>query len=83
MSADSTTEAEHSATIDVLLAAAGVAVPEGERARLARLYPGLRASVDRFHDVDVGDGVQTGIHRPGEYRIVGESELADGVGSDR
>lgn len=53
-------------TVDVLLAAAGIDVPAPERDRLARLYPGLRASADRFHRIDVGDGVQAGIHRPGE-----------------
>lgn len=59
-------EAAARATVDALLAAAGIDVPAPERGRLARLYPGVRASADRFHRIDVGDGVQAGIHRPGE-----------------
>ncbi len=46
-----------------LLAGAGLDPPDDEVDRLAALYPGLRRSVDRFHAVDVGDGVTAAVFR--------------------
>jgi hypothetical protein len=50
-------------TVEALLQAAGVRPPEDEIERLAQLYPGLRASVDRFHEVATGDEVQAAVYR--------------------
>lgn len=50
-------------TVRALLAAAGVQPPEEEIERLAGLYPGLRAAVDRFHRVDAGDEVPAAVFR--------------------
>ena len=61
-----TEESENQATVDVLLAAAGLDVPEEERQRLARLYAPLRRSADRFYTVEVGDEVPAAIFRAGE-----------------
>lgn len=49
-----------------MLAAAGLAIPDDEAERLVRLYPGLRRSVDRFHDVGVGDEVTAAVFRAAE-----------------
>lgn len=51
------------ATVRVLLAASGLHPPEDEVERLARLYPGVRATVDRFHSIDVGDEVTAAVFR--------------------
>lgn len=55
-------------TVRTLLAAAGLQPPDDEVERLARLYPGLRRSVDRFHEIDTGDEVTAAVFRadPGE-----------------
>lgn len=50
-------------TVHVLLTAAGLTPPDAEVERLAKLYPGLRQSVDRFHAVDVGDEVTAAVFR--------------------
>ena len=50
-------------TVRVLLNAAGLNPPESEVERLAKLYPGMRRSVDRFHDIDVGDEVPAAVFR--------------------
>jgi hypothetical protein len=47
--------------VQALLAASGVTPPDDEVRRLAGLYPALRASVDRFHAVDVGDDVTAAV----------------------
>ena len=52
--------------VRVLLGEAGLDVPEAEVQRLAELYPGLRASVDRFYDVETGDGVGAAVFRADE-----------------
>ena len=51
------------ASFAALLAAAGLPVPDDEVERLAQLYPDLRASVDRFYAVDVGDEVPAAVFR--------------------
>ncbi|MFT7598133.1 MAG: hypothetical protein ACI8TP_001054 [Acidimicrobiales bacterium] len=60
------TDDEALATVGVLLRAAGLDVPEEEVQRLAGLYPGLRRSADRFHQVEVGDEVPSAIFRAGD-----------------
>lgn len=58
---------EPSEIVEVLLTAAGLGeVPSDEIERLATLYPGLRRSVDRFHDIDVGDDVTAAIFQAAE-----------------
>ena len=51
------------ATVRVLLTEAGLAPPEEEVARLAQLYPGMRKTVDRFHDIATGDEVTAAVYR--------------------
>ncbi len=48
-------------TVEHLLLAAGVDVPDTEVDRLAGLYPGLRGSVDKICAIDVGDEVQAAV----------------------
>ncbi len=48
------------------MAAAGLSPPDDEVRRLAGLYPGLRASADRFHNVDGGDEVPAAVFRAAE-----------------
>lgn len=60
-------------TVRALLAAAGLDVPGDEVDRLAKLYPGLRRSVDRYYRVPVGDEVTAAVYRavdaaPGDRR---------------
>ena len=50
-------------TVRALLAASGLHPPEDEVERLARLYPGLRRTVERFYGVDVGDEVPAAVFR--------------------
>ncbi|MEL6983772.1 MAG: hypothetical protein AAFO29_15210 [Actinomycetota bacterium] len=54
------------AQVSALLAAAGLEPPDSEIDRLAGLYPGLRRSLDRFHEVDTGDDVTAAVFRAGE-----------------
>ncbi len=54
---------ENLQTVRALLGAAGLTPPEEEVERLAGLYPGLRKSIDRFHDIDVGDEVTAAVFR--------------------
>ncbi len=56
------------ATVRVLLSEAGITVPDEELARLAQLYPALRHSVDRFHEVATGDEVTAALFRADEGR---------------
>lgn len=56
-------------TVDALLHAAGLDVPEDERSRLAGLYPALRRSADRFYEVEVGDEVPSAIFRAGDVVV--------------
>ena len=55
-------------TVRTMLAAAGLVIPDDEVERLARLYPGLRRSVDRYYDVPVGDEVMASVFRAAERR---------------
>ena len=59
-------EADARGTVDALLRAAGVAVPDEEAARLAGLYPALRRSVDRFYDVTTEDALPAARFDAGE-----------------
>lgn len=55
---------EPSQIVEVLLAEAGLQnMPTEELQRLAQLYPGLRRSVDRFHEIEVGDEVTAAVFR--------------------
>lgn len=65
---------ENLQTVKALLGAAGLAPPEDEVERLAGLYPALRKTLDRFHDVDAGDEVTAAVFR---------ADLADGTGEAR
>jgi hypothetical protein len=56
-------EVDHEAVVRTLVAAAGLTIPDDEIERLARLYPGLRRSVDRYYDVPVGDEVMASVFR--------------------
>lgn len=49
--------------VRALLDGAGLAPPQEEVERLAGLYPGLRKTVDRIHQVDVGDEVTAALFR--------------------
>ncbi|MGB5758115.1 MAG: hypothetical protein WBM50_14450 [Acidimicrobiales bacterium] len=49
--------------VQALLDGAGLAPPQEEVERLAGLYPGLRKTVDRIHQVDVGDEVTAAVFR--------------------
>ncbi|MEM9656218.1 MAG: hypothetical protein AAGA65_29295 [Actinomycetota bacterium] len=49
--------------VRTLLDAAGLQPPEAEVERLAKLYPGLRRSVDRFHAVTTADEVPAAVFR--------------------
>ena len=50
--------------VAVLLAEAGLrGVPDEEVQRLAQLYPGLRRTADRFHEIDAGDEVTAAVYR--------------------
>lgn len=51
------------AQVSALLAAAGLEPPPTEVDRLAGLYPGLRRSIDRFHQIDAGDDVTAAVFR--------------------
>ena len=51
------------ATVEALLSAAALDVPHDEVERLARLYPGLRRSVDRYYEIPVGDEVPAAVFR--------------------
>lgn len=53
-------------TVQVLLNAAGLHPPDAEVERLAKLYPGLRRSVDRFHEIEVGDEATAAVFRASE-----------------
>ena len=54
-------------TVEVLLREAGLNdVPQEELRRLAQLYPGLRRSIDKFHEIDVGDELTAAVFRAGE-----------------
>lgn len=64
---------DDAATVRALLAAAGLAIPDEELERLARLYPGLRRSVDRYYDVPVGDEVMAAVYRAAESAPVDPS----------
>jgi hypothetical protein len=55
-------------TVAVLLAAAGLTVPDNEVQRLAQLYPGLRRSVDRMYEVPTGDEVPAALFQASEAR---------------
>ncbi|MGH1492839.1 MAG: hypothetical protein ACRBK7_26165 [Acidimicrobiales bacterium] len=57
------TEAENLRQVTALLSAAGVRPPDDEIERLARLYPGVRKTADRFHRVDVGDEVTAAVFK--------------------
>ena len=59
-------ESEALATVQVLLAANGLQPPDDEVERLARLYPGLRRTVDRFHEIDAGDEVMAAVFHADE-----------------
>ncbi len=50
-------------TVRGLLAASGLHPPDDEVERLARLYPGVRKSIERFHQIDVGDEVTAAVFR--------------------
>lgn len=54
-------------TVQTLLTAAGLSPPDDEVERLARLYPGLRRAVDRFHQIDVGDEVTAAVFRAADH----------------
>ncbi len=57
-------DTEPSEIVELLLTEAGLRqVPTEELQRLGQLYPGLRRSVDRFHDIDVGDEVTAAVFR--------------------
>jgi hypothetical protein len=58
--------ADPEGTVRVLLEAAGIAVPDDEIGRLARLYPGLRRSVERYYAVETGDETAASVFRAGE-----------------
>lgn len=61
---------EHVRTVEVLLGEAGLHdVPEEELRRLAQLYPGLRRSIDKFHEIDVGDEVTAAVFRADESGV--------------
>lgn len=56
-------------TVEVLLSEAGLAdIPPEELERLGQLYPALRRSVDRFHEIDAGDEVTAAVFRAGDDR---------------
>lgn len=58
---------EETEAVEVLLREAGLRdVPPDEVQRLAELYPGLRRSADRFHEIEVGDEVTAAVFRAGE-----------------
>jgi hypothetical protein len=61
-------------TVTILLAAAGLAVPQGEIERLAQLYPGLRRSVDRLYEIDTADEVPAAIFRAAEISPLGAQQ---------
>ena len=54
------------ATVRTMLAAAGLVIPDDEVERLARLFPGLRRSVDRYYDLAIGDEVMAAVFRAAE-----------------
>ena len=59
--------------VRALLGAAGLDVPDDEVDRLAKLYPGLRRTVDCYYRVPVGDEVTAAVYRavdstPGDER---------------
>ena len=56
----------HKTIVGVLLAEAGLSVPPEETERLARLYPGMRHSVNHFHTVETGDEVAAAVFRADE-----------------
>jgi hypothetical protein len=56
-------------TVRVLLNAAGLNPPAAEVERLAKLYPGLRRSVDRFYDIEVGDEVPAAVFRAADGEV--------------
>ena len=58
--------------VRVLLTAAGLSPPDAEVERLAKLYPGLRRSVDRFHAIDVGDEVTAAVFRASDEISTGD-----------
>lgn len=60
-------------TVRALIGASGVTVPDEEIQRLARLYPGLRRSVDRFYEIDTGDEVTAAVFRAGDMPKVEET----------
>lgn len=53
-------------TVQALLGANGLRPPDDEVERLARLYPGLRRTVDQFHEIDAGDEVMAAVFRAEE-----------------
>ncbi|MDH3681111.1 MAG: hypothetical protein OEV40_14325 [Acidimicrobiia bacterium] len=56
-------------TVEVLLGEAGLTdVPPEELERLAQLYPALRRSLDRFHEIDAGDEVTAAVFRAEDDR---------------
>lgn len=58
---------ESTGIVEVLLAEAGLSqIPPKEIQRLAGLYPGLRRSTDRFHEIDTGDEVTAAVFRADE-----------------
>lgn len=68
MSDDRDDEDGAETAVRVLLAEAGLAPPAEEVARLAQLYPGLRRTVDRFHEIDAGDEVPAAVYRADDDR---------------
>lgn len=51
-------------TVEMLLREAGLdQVPDDEIRRLAKIYPGLRRSSDKFYEVDAGDDVTAAVFR--------------------
>ncbi len=69
--------------VRALLDGAGLAPPEDEVERLAGLYPGLRKTIERFHQVDVGDEVAAAVFRadPGPGSATGANGHAGSTGA--